>query len=248
MYLGVFEAVRWRLEGNNPHQAPPLGPFQQVDLQGATVPTDWAKVQAHMSRETSVDVAGIRIPIVSSGKVGTSVDEYPLITFDIVGLRPDYSRYVTTSRKDGEETHIERFPQSVGDVKENGEVVVTSPRMARIKEAAAPFNYEVEIRLYTRDFAMSALMLKHFYDVLPTRTFLKVSMADGTSRAWRAEQSHYHMVNSKQAEGMAAVGLVAEYCHVIDYDVFGFSDNTDTWIYTNLIRSRAITTRSMQNE
>lgn len=238
MYLGVLEGVRWRLEGKDPHGNPTLGP-----LAGVTIPTDLAAVRAFMERRTEVNVYDIKVPIVPTGQLGTNVDTYPLFTYDIMAVEPRFGDgYVTSHASDGEELHIERYAQSATDITENGVVVAEdSPRMARTKTAAKPFNFTVEVRAYTRDNTLAAFLLSHLDEVLPARTFLRVPLMDGSVKSWRTERTDSKIVDSKLAEGMGAVGLPAELSHVLTYKVFGFRDNTDTWLMRNLVRTREIT-------
>lgn len=249
MYLGILEAIRGRLEGREPGYVPALGPLGALFF-GPDVPVNFAVINEYMQRTTTVNYAGLQVPIFLFDVKGLDVfSTYPALTFECIDIQPRTSSgYVASSLASGSDIFKKDVPESVIRAKDGAESIGTIPRMAWLKEHPKPYNFMIEVRAYSRDPVESALLVDYVSSVLPFRgPYLRVPQKDGTVKDWRITQSHFQDADNAQTAGVGSPGLSAEYLKVWTFDVRGFRDNTDTWALVNLIKHRKTTLEELAN-
>ncbi len=243
-YLGVIEAVRSRLEGNDPKYVPPypgMPPKAGPDLRPAGATSGFSDVLMFLQRETSVNIGGkLTIPVHFGGTEGAETGNvYPSFAFEIVDYSPRYEEALYSSPTYGGERYVVPVATSTEEVFDETTSLGFSPRMARVRELEHPFDVLVEVRCYSKEPFETAALVQHIYEVLPPRHFIRIPHKDGSYRSWDLFLMSYRDLDSRAAIKMG-IGGEYEGAKVFTYRVEGYFDNTDKETLINLVRTRKL--------
>ncbi len=249
-YLGVFEAIRARLEGKSFLFVPDYpGKAQNLDMsnpQGTVF--DFAAVKTLLSRTSNVVVEGVMtVPIHPHEIAGQLLERvYPSFVFDVIAIMPRYQEAVFNSGDYGGEKYSTPVAESVEDVYDNGVFVDTYARMIKRRPIEHPVDFLVEVRVHAKEHVEAALLVQYIYEQFPPRHFLRVPHKDGSFRSWDLFQTDYKDLDSREAVKTGTDLAEREYTKVFTYRVEGYLDNTDMVEFVNLIRKRSLTVEAVE--
>lgn len=249
-YLGTLEAIRARLEGNDPLFVPPL-PEIPPDFD-STVPSREAGintpalVDAFLRQDRFAKVAQTKVPIYLFDIEGGRFDRiYPSFTFEILDAIPRYDEFIFQSDSYQGDRYQIPVHNSLKDISIDGIDQGLQPRMVRTRDVEHPLDIMIEIRAYAKDPLLSAMQVQHIYNILPPRGFLRVPMQDGSFRSWDMLFEHYRDLDKREAVRSGTPGVEREYAKVWTYRVEGYFDNTDTTVLQNVINKRSLNLEPM---
>ena len=238
MYLAALEAIRARLGGQPPEFVAPLHPLIQASVTGPFALGDTTALLSYFQRSTQANVAGLAVPIVPQPLYGTDLTGiYPSLTFRCIGISPRTTEFVPPVDRVYQKVIGSSQPQK----DEDGCLLEVSPRMARSKPSGEGVDLLIEVRAYSKDFIIAAVLTTYVNRVLPWRTSLREAQFDGSYKIRAVEQSNFHMQDSEQAAGVLAPDQAAEYLRIWTYKVRSWMDQTDEWALVNLVRYKSTT-------
>lgn len=246
-YLGVMEAVRARLEGNDPKYVAQLPDIlknwdhEQPDRNEGI--NQEALVDAFLRSDRFAYVGRMRVPIYFFDIEGARFEGiYPSLSYEILDITPRYNEFIYQSdqyRGDEYNIPIQTTRQDVTDNIDGTDLGVY-PRAIYRRAVEHPMDIMVELRCYANDPIISALLVEYIYNVFPPRYFIRVPQKDGSYRDWDVLFENYRDIDKRTAVRAGTPGVQREYAKVFTYRVEGYMDNTDTTDMVNLIRKRDI--------
>ncbi len=241
MFLGVLAAIKARLEGKPEDYIPQLagvardpGGLQARD-KGLQAPNTVLK-QLTEPTKARIRQTKTTVPVRYFANEGFPFAEAnPCITYDVIDIEP---------RKEDRKGRTRRpirapIPGTETTVRNDfDEVVGSGSRMAMQRDEMAGFNFTVEIRAYSRENVMSALLTAFIWETFPERHFIILPFADGSHRSVDMRFLTYKDLD--QREAVITGAATREYAKSWTYVVEGFLDNTLDYEYINLVPRASI--------
>jgi len=238
-YIGILEAFRARLEGQDPKYVPRLPSTPLKDDPRIAAEVDGGAVAGGAG--STVNVNGLTINIADDDDSGQwSVELWPMITYRVVANNPRYNEWISNTDPeqgigDGYQIPIETSSQ---ELKEGKFSLGSSPRLFKTRPVEIPIDFLVEVKLMANNNITSALLVDYVYRVLPPRSFIRVPMKDGTFASWDLDMQDFKDLDVRSA--VLSGNAEKEYAKVFTYRVEGYLDNTDLAKISSRVRKVSI--------
>lgn len=235
-YLGVFEALRARLEGAAPSFVPKLpDALASRDMR--------ANVAAENATRNTARVGKVRVPVIRRDKGAQEFTEiYPSLTYAVIDFRPNFGMTVWDTGAYGGDHAWEPLEGSEAEVFDGSVSLGVAARTARTRPVEHPFDVQVEVRAYAKDEAELSRLVEYVWRVLPPRHFLRIPRKDGTFRSCDLIWQEFDGIDPSRAVSGGNAGATREYAAVWTYTVQSFLDTTDQAKLLELVRSVSVET------
>lgn len=245
-YLATVEAIKARLQGKHPKYVAPLPDlpkewdFESPDNSvGVEIP---AKLPIALKPSAYTRVSTVDVPIYFFDNEGARFEKiYPSFSYEILDVPPRYNEYIYMSPSyKGDRYQIDQESPQAQLYDTDGTDLGVSKRLALVRDVEQPIDIIFEIRAYSKDPILSALMVEYIYKHFQPRDFIRVMQKDGTHRSWDMFFKTYHDMDKREAVRSGTPGVEREYCKVWTYSVEGYMDNTDEALFRALISRRQL--------
>ena len=249
-YLGVLEAVRARLLGNDPKFVPsfPVPEVAQKRREEQPLGTVHKKSTIVNAEYNTSDVVpkriiGFEVPVYEFDVSGRYwAQNYASLTYDVTDFSPRYTEHVENpAGYGGRDAYC--FPvagTSTTVTDGDGNVLGEASDLYRQRPVEAPFDITIEVRAYAKDKVQATLLVDYVYTRMGTRGFLRVPYRDGSYRSWDMIHQDYQDLDKREAVRAGTPGLEREYAKVWTYVIEGYLDNTDSTQLVHRTQQRII--------
>lgn len=233
-YLGIVEAIRSRLVGNDPQLVPSLPALSIVRSEG---PIQEASTPGRLRESTAMLRGQVKVPVFDPDPLGKRHNVvYPSMSFNVISCTPRYEEAVYYSESYHGDGYQIPLAGSEEDVYDGDVFLQRAARAYAERPIEHPMDVLFEVVAYAAESLTKALLAEYIYSVFPPRGYLRVPMKDGSFRSWDLLFQSAKNIEATKIP-YESLGLEREQKNVWTYKVEAYLDNTDCAQLVQCVRS-----------